>query len=106
MTTLSLSKSKKIQIAILIALTAGVILFSVLTDFPEGYGQGAVRNRRFGPAIQTPQPQAQSVQPQTLNNSNTPAQGYDMPDNGNLTPTTQITQPTTINSYDMPDNGN
>ena len=87
MATSSIAKNKNLQIVVLIALTAGVILFSLLTDFPEGDGQGALRNRRFGPAIQTP------------------SQNYNVPTNGNLMPTTQTIQPI-VNGYDVPTNGN
>ena len=100
MTAMNLTKNKKFQIAVLVTLTAGVIIFSLLTDFPKNEGQGALRNKRFGPAMQVPQTQSiqpgQLIQPQNLN---TPIQGYDMPANGGLVPAP------TVNGYDMPANG-
>lgn len=106
----ALLKSKKIQVAVLAALTGAVILFSLLTEFPEGDGQGSLRNKRFGPVVQprqTQQTPVQTGQPGNIN-SQIPVQGqgYDLPDNGNITDGQPIPFGPAANGYDLPDNGN
>lgn len=105
MATSALLKSKKVQIAVLIALTAAVILFSLLTDFPEGDGQGSVRNKRFGPAVQS-QTQTQSAPQNNLNNpAQSQSQGnYSQPANNINSPIENIVNPA-ANSYGTQDNG-
>ncbi len=102
----SLVKNRKFQIAAIIVLTAAVILFSLLTDFPEGDTQGALRNKRFGPTVQPQQTQNQNINSAGNNiNNPLPIQGFDSPQNGNLIPTSPNTQPIT-NNFDSPQNGN
>lgn len=85
----TLFKSKKFQLGVMMVLVAAVILFSLLTDFPEGDTQGALRNKRFAPVIQ-PQPiQSQPIQ---------------TPQNIPLTPITPNLEPIT-NNIDLPGGG-
>lgn len=84
MQTQALLRSRKFQIGAIVVLVAAVILFSVLTDFPEGDTQGALRNKRFGPAIQPQQIQ--------------------LPQNVPLTPLSPNLEPVT-NNIDLPGGG-
>lgn len=89
MQTQTLLRNRKFQIGAIIILVAAVILLSILTDFPEGDTQGALRNKRFGPAIQPPQIQPPQIQ---------------LPQNVPLTPLSPNLEPIT-NNIDLPEGG-
>lgn len=104
----NLLKSKKFQIGAIIALITATILFSLLTDFPEGDTQGALRNKRFGPATQPQSTQTQQqINPQQINNQQINNQQINPQqiNNQQINPQQINNQPTT-QGYDVPENDN
>lgn len=95
--TTTLLKNKKFQIIIVLTVAAAVILFALLTDFPEGSGQGSIRNKRLTPTMQPPTQNQSMPQNFNVNGPSQPNPSMNNPVGNSINPV--------INGFTTQDNG-